>query len=282
MSARTPVPAALSTGPFRWQVGRQHVSERVLRGPSYERIMRGAHSHVPAADHGARIRAARLVLPPDAVLGGRSALWAWGAELADADEPVEVVLPPTRRVRTRAQVQVRGDLLRPGEVARTPWGLVTSAARTGFDLGRRGGLRNSVPLLDALARATTLSPDEIASVAQSHRGARHITRLPVALAEMDGRAESVRESLLRLLVVEAGFPRPTVQLEVRDRAGRFLARVDLGWPELRLALEYDGAHHDNPAQIALDRRRLNALHAAAGPRSWWTGTSCSTRRWSSG
>jgi hypothetical protein len=208
-----------------------------------------------------RIRAARLVLPSGAVLGGRSALWAWGVELADPDEPVEVVLPPAQRVRTRPQIRVRGDLLRPDEVASTPWGLVTSPARTGFDLGRRGGMRQSVPLLDALARATTVTSDEIARLARAHRGVRHITRLPAALAEMDGRAESLRESLLRLLVVEAGFPRPVPQHTIRDLHGRFVARVDLAWPDLRLALEYDGSHHDDPAQIALDRRRLNALHS---------------------
>jgi very-short-patch-repair endonuclease len=28
-----------------------------------------------------------------------------------------------------------------------------------------------------------------------------------------------------------------------------------------VAVEYDGAHHDDPTQIAADRRRLNALRA---------------------
>ena len=81
----------------------------------------------------------------------------------------------------------------------------------------------------------------------------------MVLEQIDGRAESVRESLLRLLVLEAGFPRPTLQDTVRDRHGRFVARVDLAWPDLRLALEYDGGHHDHPAQVVLDRQRLNAL-----------------------
>ena len=48
---------------------------------------------------------------------------------------------------------------------------------------------------------------------------------------------------------------------IYDRFGRFVARVDLAWPDLRVALEYDGAYHNDPAQIVLDRKRLNAIQA---------------------
>ncbi|WP_127129144.1 endonuclease domain-containing protein [Georgenia sp. SYP-B2076] len=44
--------------------------------------------------------------------------------------------------------------------------------------------------------------------------------------------------------------------------GAFVARVDLAWPELRAAVEYDGAYHDAPEQIAKDRVRINNLRAA--------------------
>jgi AbiEi antitoxin C-terminal domain/Protein of unknown function (DUF559) len=237
------------------------VTDRALRGPTYRSMLRGAHAAASLEPtHADRIQAARIVLPADAVLGGRSALWVWGVEVASPEERVEVVLPPERRVRNRPEVRVRGDVLRPDESVPSPWGPVTTPARTAFDLGRRGVLRQSVPLLDALARATGLTADDVGRLAREHRGARHLTRLAPALAEMDGRSESLRESLLRLLVVEAGFPRPTPQHVVRDAGGRFVARVDLAWPDLRLALEYDGSHHDQPGQVALDRRRLNALH----------------------
>ena len=242
------------------------VTDRTLAGPAYRSLLRGAHAAAALeVDHGLRIAAARTVLAPDAVLGGRSALWAWGVEVAGPDDRVEVVLSPARRVRQRSHVRVRGDVLLPGEVVGSPLGPVTTPARTAFDLGRRGGLRQSVPLLDALARATGITADDVEPLLRAHRGARNITRLPAALQEMDGRAESPRESLLRLLVVEAGFPRPVPQHTVRDRDGRFVARVDLAWPELRLALEYDGGHHDHAAQVALDRQRINALQ-----RCGWT------------
>jgi very-short-patch-repair endonuclease len=43
----------------------------------------------------------------------------------------------------------------------------------------------------------------------------------------------------------------------------FVGRVDLAWPELRIALEYEGAHHaGSREQLAHDRARLNALTTA--------------------
>jgi len=263
MRPAQPVPPELAAGPFSRRAALAHVSDHHLEGPAYQQVLRGAHA--PAGTvltHGDRILGVRAQLPDDAVLGGRSALWAYGVELADAEEPVEVVLALDDRVRSRPEVRMRGDLLRLEEIVATRWGLATSPARTAFDLGRRGGVRTSVPLLDALAHHARVTVDQIEAVARVHRGARNCRRLlPVALDLMDDGAESVRESLLRLMVVGAGFPRPVTQHKIYDRFGRFVARVDLAWPDLRLALEYDGAHHDDPAQIASDRQRMNALHA---------------------
>jgi hypothetical protein len=58
------------------------------------------------------------------------------------------------------------------------------------------------------------------------------------------------ETRMRLLLVDAGLPPPVPQYElVVD--GRVVARFDLAYPDARLAIEYDGAGHDD----RLDRRR---------------------------
>lgn len=50
---------------------------------------------------------------------------------------------------------------------------------------------------------------------------------------------------------------------VLDAHGRFVARVDLALPDLRLAIEHDGqAVHERPGVFTSDRRRQNALVAA--------------------
>jgi hypothetical protein len=55
-----------------------------------------------------------------------------------------------------------------------------------------------------------------------------------------GLAESPQESRLRLLVTDSGFPNPVPQHKIVTLDGRLLFRLDLAWPELRIALEYDG------------------------------------------
>ena len=50
------------------------------------------------------------------------------------------------------------------------------------------------------------------------------------------------------------------QHEVRDD-GAFVARLDLAWPDRRVAVEYDGAHHRDPRQHSLDLARHNRLRA---------------------
>ncbi len=71
-------------------------------------------------------------------------------------------------------------------------------------------------------------------------------------------AESPQESRARVRLVLAGLPRPRTQWVVSDW-GRFVARLDLAWPDYRVAVEYDGLWHDDPDQFHADRRRLNQL-----------------------
>jgi very-short-patch-repair endonuclease len=52
------------------------------------------------------------------------------------------------------------------------------------------------------------------------------------------------------------------QFTVRDDRLGFVARVDLALPELKVAIEYDGAWHGDAPQLTKDRRRMNALTAA--------------------
>lgn len=60
---------------------------------------------------------------------------------------------------------------------------------------------------------------------------------------MEGGAASPKESWLRLLLIDAGFPRPQTQIPVLSAAGKLKYSLDMGWPELMIAVEYDGEHH---------------------------------------
>ncbi len=51
------------------------------------------------------------------------------------------------------------------------------------------------------------------------------------------------EIRVRLQLVALGFPCPLVGADLFDDRGCWIARPDLCWPTLRLAIEYDGEHH---------------------------------------
>lgn len=262
MRPARPVPSALRGGPFDRRSAVEHLPLATLYGPSYRAVTRGVHVAATApTDHGTRVLAARVAHGADAVVCGRSAAWVWGVEQARRDEPAELVLP--RHVRRRAEIVARRDVLRPDEVVVVPgWGRVTTPARTGYDVGRCKDLATAVRHLDALVARTGTTPQQIVSCVVGRPGARWITTLRQALDLCDPGAESPRESDLRVLLVTAGLPRPVTQHVALDSGGRFVARVDLAWPRRRLAVEYDGAHHDDPDQVRKDRARLNALRLA--------------------
>jgi len=67
--------------------------------------------------------------------------------------------------------------------------------------------------------------------------------------------DSRPESLLRLLLVRGGLPEPVVSPPVPVGRGIVL-HPDLGYPALRIGIEYEGEHHrTDPAQWATDLER---------------------------
>lgn len=79
-------------------------------------------------------------------------------------------------------------------------------------------------------------------------------------------AESRPETLLRLLLIDAGLPEPLLNQTLLDGAGRFLGRVDMVYAEWRLVVEYDGdQHRTSTTQYERDGTRLDALR-----RAGWT------------
>jgi hypothetical protein len=142
---------------------------------------------------------------------------------------------------------------------------MTTPARTAFDLGRRKGFTNAVIRLDALAHATGLKVADVQLLADRHRGARGLVQLRRVLPMVDGGSESPYETKTRLVLIASGLPRPQTQIEVRGDWGAVLARIDMGWEEWKVGVEFDGAHHwTDPAQRTHDIDRLAELEA----RGW--------------
>jgi very-short-patch-repair endonuclease len=57
-------------------------------------------------------------------------------------------------------------------------------------------------------------------------------------------------------LVHAGLPRPQTQIPVNDDFGDVIAYLDMGWEDVKVAVEYDGEQHRNDRrQFAWDIRR---------------------------
>jgi very-short-patch-repair endonuclease len=150
----------------------------------------------------------------------------------------------------------------PGDVCLVASMPVTTPARTAFDIGRTRPVAAAVPILDSLMNATGLRVAGISALTDSRPGTRGIRQLRRTLEMVDGGAESPQETRLRLLLVGSGLPRPETQIEFRV----LRVRVDMGWREWKVAVEYDGVHHwaDSP-QRSWDIERIAMLQAAGWP-----------------
>lgn len=70
---------------------------------------------------------------------------------------------------------------------------------------------------------------------------------------------SPMETRLRLVLVQAGLPRPRVQWVVQDPAARTAVWLDLAYPEHRVGIEYEGEVHADPGRVLRDIGRTTRL-----------------------
>ncbi|MCF7553247.1 endonuclease domain-containing protein [Pseudonocardia sp. WMMC193] len=91
------------------------------------------------------------------------------------------------------------------------------------------------------------------------RSDRRGTRRAAILVELaGGRPRSPAESRLQFRIVDLGFPNPVLNHPIHDGNGRVVFLVDLAWPGLRIALEYDG-HETHSGRELADAERQREL-----------------------
>jgi hypothetical protein len=108
-------------------------------------------------------------------------------------------------------------------------------------------------------RATPFSVEDVSVLRKRYRGARGLRQLAEVMPLVDGGAASPKESWLRLLLIDAGLPKPTTQIPVND-GWRPVGVLDMGWEDYMVAAEYDGdQHRSDRRQYVWDQRRLAKL-----------------------
>ncbi|GAB2935470.1 DUF559 domain-containing protein [Rhodococcus aerolatus] len=239
-------------------VGEGVLTRGELRGPRYRRLFQDVY--VPAGvsvTHRVRAEAAHLVIPPGALVTGRSAATLLGVELGRAHDPVQVVVDEPSRFGPVRGLVVKRTPLRPDDAVPGPFGPIASPARMGLDLAREADLRRAVADLDRVVRAGLLTVEELRRRLHTHEHGVVTARLAADL--VDPRAESAPESELRVALRQGGLD-VTPQVEIV--CGHGVRRVDLAVDGWCVAVEYDGAWHALRDQLELDRRRGRELRDA--------------------
>lgn len=143
---------------------------------------------------------------------------------------------------------------------------VTSLARTLVDCIRGLPRDGALVVCDSLIRLGA-DLDEVSRVMSASRGKRGVVQARSVLDLCDPRSGSPGETVARLVASDAGLPRADCQIEVATARGTFF--VDLGWEDVRVAVEFDGAikysggeHGDPDAVRRAEAARQEALEAA--------------------
>ena len=236
------------------------VSRHQLRGPNWRRIGRGRVVWAELEDASDLGRApGREWLAPGAVFSHRTAASLYGLDLTQL-ALVEVTAPSGWAAWPRPGMHIRHARLGHADITEPHGVPVTSPVRTAFDLARH------LPLAEAVAAVDTALHRRLVDLAALERyvldrpdwqGVVQARRV-VELAEPA--AESWMESVLRMILIEGGLPRPRVQATLVSSQGTFIARVDMLYEQAGVVIEYDGANHRD--RLVEDNRRQNRLLGA--------------------
>jgi hypothetical protein len=236
---------ALTRHALRTQYGTLHHDVYIEKGTELTAVIRAKAAWLRSRGHG--------------IVAGFSASALHGAKWIDACRPATIIDTNRRRAHgiTVWAVAIDDDEIQIIDGIR-----ITTPARTAVDLACKYPVDIAVTAIDALARATRLKVPDIELAAGRYPGRHGLERALKAIQLVDPGAESPRETWLRLLIIRAGYPPPETQMPVYNEYGVLIAEVDMGWRDLKIAVQYDGAHHRSREQFAKDIRQMREMTAA--------------------
>lgn len=233
----------------------------LVRAGELRRVVAGVH--VPSAVPDSlelRAAAVALVVEPSSVVCDRTAAWLWGVDVLDFSE-LEL-LPPIEtfalrgRNRTRRRGCAGGERdLAEADIVVVGGVRVTTPLRTAADLACNLSPRRALAALDAFMRDHGITEQDLRRILTRYYRRRGVVQARELVGYADPRAESPGESWVRYEILSRGLPRPTPQHWI-VYGGRELFRLDLAYPHLRIAVEYDGREfHEGDERCDHDEAR---------------------------
>ncbi|GAB3758586.1 DUF559 domain-containing protein [Yimella radicis] len=238
---------------------RAGISRRRLQSAEFTRLMRDCY--VPAdvpLNHELLVRAALRTIPGANFACHNSAALLWRGIVPSTSLAHIGGVDARRSIRDQVSFHQYKHAPDIGRVRGIP---VTSPAQTFFDMAAKLEFLDLLILGDSLIHKTRLTADGLRSAARDSPGRGGRLAREVAAACRD-RVESPGETRTRLLLSGANFPEPAVNHPINDAEGNEVRRIDLAYPNWKIAIEYDGRHHiERQTQWTADIGRREELEA---------------------
>jgi hypothetical protein len=202
------------------------ITHHQLRSTAWRRLFRGVYADRALADtHRLRCHAAAaFVLPKEAIVAGRSAVTLYGVGLAEATDPIEVLVPLGQRFGPTRSFVIHTGEVGSEEIRQVAGVAVTDPIRTCWDLAQWLDLAEAVVLIDRMLGAGLVRQEELDAYGQRRTGDRGWRRFTRAAGLADSRAGSPQETRLRVRLALRGLRAPEVQHSVYGEWG-----FVLGW-----------------------------------------------------
>lgn len=243
-----------------------------LRDGALRRVLQSVYVDERVPDsRDLRCACLHLVMPSHAVLFGTSAAWPFGVDAFQPEDRFvltpQCVVPHGRTRCTSAGVRTVEGHIAEADITELNGLRLTVPERTTVDMLRRLRRPFALSAADAMAHAGLVVPEELQYRVDRLKGYPGIVQARQLVRWVEPLTESGGESWYRLRLIDAGYPRPTPQFWVCDRLGRPLFRLDLAYPHLLIACEYDGAQdHTSVEDTAADQRRRDQMRQRWGWR----------------
>lgn len=223
------------------------VTEHELR-TRFIRVLPGIYLSTRVSyDAYARVRAAWLWAPRDAVLAGSAAALLHGEHQVAPDDvcrAVDIYLPRTSPAPEGIRIRPLRRPLESSDFTEKHSIRCTTVSRTALDLARwNQDPLSAVIAVDAVCNASGTPVPTVEEYALGTRRLHGRARALRLLERCDHRADSPPETTLRLIIADSPLPQPEPQVKIFDSAGAKIATADLGYRTHKVALFYDGEHH---------------------------------------
>lgn len=142
---------------------------------------------------------------------------------------------------------------------------LTSPARTWLDLAQLMSIDDIVAAGDSIVvehgedhprpRKPLATIEDLKAMVAAHPGMRGVRKARLALDLVRVGADSPPETKMRLILLQAGLPEPTLNHVIYNSWGAPALWPDAAYVKEGIALQYDGHHHGEPEHYKRDIRR---------------------------